>query len=192
MDTATLTKLKKKTLISWNVLMLFLGSIYLLLIAYYPLEIVLAGVGLFVFLTGVYDILTYKKTTHLFPWSRQLAEYTKDKLGPEWNKQRIGSGVISICLGIILVWTNVPFITEQETNESLQTGPLVGFSLIILLIFIILMNVSQLYSFKKTEEKSTEELQGSFVRNSILGLLIGLGLTWVLFFSTIMFIVFFI
>ena len=188
MDTQTYHKIKKQYLLTWNLSFLVVGCLYLYFITTYQIELVLLYVGFLVILSGIYELLTYKKPFYLFPWTRQLVEFAREKLGKEWRKQRLGGGLLSIGLGLFFVWNSRSVFDGLEPARE-TTGTFVV-TLIMFIILIIILNATQLHSLRQIEKKSTEELQGSFLRRSLVGIVIGLVIGWVMFIGIIIFVMY--
>ncbi|EDW19961.1 hypothetical protein FO510_18010 [Bacillus pumilus] len=173
MEQAALKKMRTKQLTACNLIagiMIVTFSIFFQTL-HIQLTHLFFCLGLVMLVQSILGFLKKKSTKSFIPIFEQVAIYEKEKLGKEWEKEQRTENISRVVLSGLMFLQSFSF--QDVTNPFFEIQP--AFLFFLLAMFLVIMNVSMLFRFRKIDRSIEEhELQGYTKESNMMGLALGL------------------
>ncbi|MFD0680606.1 MULTISPECIES: hypothetical protein [unclassified Paenibacillus] len=176
MDVLRLRKLRTTQFILVNSFILIATILFTFIIHVYSLVVFQRTLGVIILILAVMNIIS--KTLNynlfgLFPAMRELITYEAKKLGKEFTKVRWTQVSAQLFVALMMLAQSF-FMQLPPTLITIQDMML--FTIPVLLLTIIGINISLVYHVKKIDKGTTESLKGYNSKSILIGLAIGIPL----------------
>ncbi|MCR8632592.1 hypothetical protein [Paenibacillus radicis (ex Xue et al. 2023)] len=176
MDVLRLRKLRTTQFILVNSFILIATILFTFIIHVYSLAVFQRTLGVIILILAVMNIIS--KTLNynlfgLFPAMRELITYEAKKLGKEFTKVRWTQVSAQLFVALMMLAQSF-FMQLPPTLITIQDMML--FTIPVLLLTIIGINISLVYHVKKIDKGTTESLKGYNSKSILIGLAIGIPL----------------
>lgn len=178
-----LRSLRRKQYIITNIFNIIMVTIFfVLLLNEISLNKIMICLGVFIFLTPMFERWFDRLIYILFPYLKELSIYEEEKLGEEWDKMKTSNNVTNFIVGTLLILDGIKNHSVIRPEElSLRVMILVYF------IFIILINSSLFFHNRKIDKGNINSLKGYTRKQILFGFKI--GLIFIISLLTIVFII---
>ncbi|NOU93085.1 hypothetical protein GC093_07535 [Paenibacillus sp. LMG 31456] len=174
MDLLRLRKLRIRQLIIVNSFVLIATILFTFIIHVYSLSIFQRTLGVIILILAIMNMFSktmYYNLFGLFPAMRELIAYEAQKLGKEFTKVRWTQASAQLFVALMLLAQSF-YLKIPPTLISLQDTML--FTIPVLLLTIISINIGLVYHVKKIDKGTTDSLKGYNAKSILIGLLIGI------------------
>lgn len=177
MTTEEIRNMRLRQMIVSNVIMIAILTIFISSVKIFTISF-----GIFYFIVALLMLLqtifrfTKKDATKSFiPIYEKVAVYEKEKLGEEWHKQQKSGKVISVILSAIFILNAL--LNWESTKNFSDIDALLIF-ILCFFVFIVL-NIGMIVNIYKIDRtNSQKDLKGYTLKSHLMGVLIGVLLTF--------------
>jgi len=188
MDSIDIKSMRRKQTAVTNALIISLLTLFFLTISIFDVtfSVFFFTLGGLLLIQAVIGLLKNRSTHSFIPIFQQVANYEKQKMGKEWQKQRRMDHIWRLILSGILFFQ---YYLNQNSGDAVVQIDFI-FMLTIALITIILINISLLLHISKVDSASSEsDLKGYTWKTNLLAIVIGIVVAFLLFFFLLFYII---
>lgn len=128
--------------------------------------------------SSIYIFISVKCNVSLFEWRRKLQAYEQEKLGSRWVRRKYVTAIYSFVMALYFFWQAV----ENRTNQEIFVPDhlFMSMSIMIGITVLLVLNISMFSHMKKIDRTPTVQ-KGYYLKQIILGLVLGLGSCMIIF-----------
>ncbi|MFZ3580066.1 hypothetical protein [Virgibacillus sp. DJP39] len=187
MELTDLRKMRGKQIAVTNGLILTLLTIYFVMISVLDVtfSVLFLILGISILIQAILGFLKSDSTKSFIPIFEQVANYEKQKMGREWNKQRRMGFIWNLILSGLMFMQY--YFSRGSTDHVFQID--FTFMFVITLIALGLINISLFLHIRKVDRSTSElDMKGYTWKSSLVAVVVGV----VLAVASIAFIMFYI
>ncbi|MGY0693945.1 hypothetical protein ACW2QC_14340 [Virgibacillus sp. FSP13] len=179
MKSIELKKLRGKQITVTNSLILALLILFFVMVRVFGVtfSVFFFVLGVLILIQAVLGLIKGNSTKSFIPVFEQVANYEKQKMGREWNKQRKMSYIWNLILSGFMFLQY--YLNHDSTDYVFQIDFIL--MLIITLITIGLVNISLLLHFRKVDDAISEsDFKGYTWKSNLLAVVVGIAFAFVM------------
>ncbi|WP_337019207.1 hypothetical protein [Oceanobacillus massiliensis] len=189
MELTDIKEMRRKQIGIINFLLIMLMALFFIIIHSFdiPFPVFYFIVGAFILLQAVFRFLKGASTKSVIPAFEKVANYERQKMGREWDKQRKMVAIWSLVLSGFMFWQS--YITRGSADDVVKIDFI--FMLIIALVTIGLINICLILRFRNIDRSISElDFSGYTWKSNLLGAFMGVVIAFIFFAITMVYILY--